>query len=102
SAYMSRLHAHLKVAGDAQFVVFTLPAYTIVRTAAFDRYREATQQPHLTLDRWLAANAGRITNYSQSRDQDAAALRCEARARSRASCSPAARSRTCSTARWPS
>ncbi|AMO42771.1 helicase-primase helicase subunit [Suid alphaherpesvirus 1] len=80
SAYMSRLHAHLKVAGDAQFVVFTLPAYTIVRTAAFDRYREATQQPHLTLDRWLAANAGRITNYSQSRDQDAAALRCEARA----------------------
>nr|WHI94634.1 helicase-primase helicase subunit [Equid alphaherpesvirus 1]WHI94715.1 helicase-primase helicase subunit [Equid alphaherpesvirus 1] len=77
SAYMAKLHAHLKVSGERQFVVFTLPAYTFVKTAAFDEYKKITQQPSLSLDKWLAANASRVSNYSQSRDQDAGKTQCE-------------------------
>ncbi|ACT88353.1 helicase-primase helicase subunit [Felid alphaherpesvirus 1] len=77
SAYMTKLHAHLRVSGERQFVVFTLPAYTFVRIEAFDEYRRVTGQPGLVIDKWLAANAGRVTNYSQSRDQDTGQVRCE-------------------------
>ncbi|QBM10896.1 DNA replication helicase [Caprine alphaherpesvirus 1] len=79
SAYMSRLHAHLKVAGDqSRFVVFTLPVYTFVNIRTFEEYRAATNQPGLRVEKWLQANSGRITNYSQSRDQDASPPQCEA------------------------
>ncbi|AHM96126.1 helicase-primase helicase subunit [Papiine alphaherpesvirus 2] len=77
SAYMARLHAHLKVAREGEFVVFTLPVLTFVSTKAFDEYRELTHQPTLTVEKWIAANAGRITNYSQSQDQDAGRVRLE-------------------------
>ncbi|QPI70167.1 helicase-primase helicase subunit [Equid herpesvirus 6] len=77
SAYMAKLHAHLKVAGEGQFVVFTLPAYTFVRTAEFEEYKKVTRQPALALDKWLAANASRVSNYSQSRDHDAGRTQCE-------------------------
>ncbi|ARS01642.1 helicase-primase helicase subunit [Macacine alphaherpesvirus 1] len=77
SAYMARLHAHLKVAREGEFVVFTLPVLTFVSAKAFDEYRELTHQPTLTVEKWIAANAGRITNYSQSQDQDAGRARLE-------------------------
>ncbi|CAA06129.1 component of DNA helicase/primase complex [Bovine herpesvirus type 1.1 (strain Cooper)] len=78
SAYMSRLHAHLKVAeGRSRFVVFTLPVYTFVNIRTFEDYRTATGQPGLGVEKWLQANSGRITNYSQSRDQDAQSPHCE-------------------------
>ncbi|AVT50775.1 helicase-primase helicase subunit [Cervid alphaherpesvirus 2] len=78
SAYMSRLHAHLKVAeGRSRFVVFTLPVYTFVNLRTFEDYRAATGQPGLRVEKWLQANSGRIANYSQSRDQDASPPHCE-------------------------
>uniref|UniRef100_A0AAU0K6P8 Helicase n=1 Tax=Anatid alphaherpesvirus 2 TaxID=3080522 RepID=A0AAU0K6P8_9ALPH len=79
SAYMSRLHAHLKVSGDNRFIVFTLPVYTFVRLGDFEKYRVAAGQSNLTVEKWMAANAGRLSNWSQSRDQDAAQTRCEVR-----------------------
>ncbi|ADO13823.1 helicase-primase helicase subunit [Saimiriine alphaherpesvirus 1] len=77
SAYMSRLHAHLRHSGDRQFVVFTLPALTFISLAEFEQYRQLTNQPSLSVEKWLAANASRIANYSQSQDQDAGRVRCE-------------------------
>ncbi|AIL02974.1 helicase-primase helicase subunit [Equid alphaherpesvirus 3] len=77
SAYMAKLHAHLKVSGGGQFVVFTLPAYTFVKTAEFEEYKKVTNQPALALDKWLTANASRVSNYSQSRDHDAGRTQCE-------------------------
>ncbi|AQS79211.1 helicase-primase helicase subunit [Ateline alphaherpesvirus 1] len=77
SAYMARLHAHLRSSGDRQFVVFTLPALTFVSLAEFEQYRQLTNQPGLGVEKWLAANASRIANYSQSQDQDAGRARCE-------------------------
>ncbi|AEI00207.1 UL5-like protein [Gallid alphaherpesvirus 3] len=79
SAYMSRLHDYLKTSGNTKFVVFTLPAYTFVSLDSFERYRTAANQPHVTLEKWLAANAGRLSNWSQSRDQDATQAKCEIR-----------------------
>ncbi|ARD71326.1 helicase-primase helicase subunit [Columbid alphaherpesvirus 1] len=79
STYMSRLHAHLKVAGDNRFVVFTLPVYTFIRMQEFEQYRQTASQPTLTVEKWMSANAGRLSNWSQSRDQDAAQTRCEIR-----------------------
>nr|WBY51156.1 helicase-primase helicase subunit [Monodontid alphaherpesvirus 2] len=78
SAYMSKLHAHLKVTeAGREFVVFTLPVYTMVGIRTFEEYCELTDRRGLSLTTWLTANAGRITNYSQSRDQDTGVLRCE-------------------------
>ncbi|BAP00684.1 helicase-primase helicase subunit [Pteropodid alphaherpesvirus 1] len=77
SSYMARLHAHLRVTQEAQFVVFTLPVLTFVSMKEFDEYRQLTHQPTLSLEKWITANASRITNYSQSQDQDAGRMRCE-------------------------
>ncbi|SCO83600.1 helicase-primase helicase subunit [Spheniscid alphaherpesvirus 1] len=77
SAYMARLHAHLKVSGDKQFVVFTLPSHVFVRLKAFEDYRNVTCQNSLSLEKWLMANSSRINNYSQSQDHDAGKTRCE-------------------------
>ncbi|ABU49255.1 UL5 [anatid alphaherpesvirus 1] len=77
SAYMTRLHAHLKVSGEDKFVVFTLPSYTFVNIENFETYRKTANQPNLSVERWITANAGRLSNWSQSRDQDTSQLRCE-------------------------
>ncbi|BBM13177.1 helicase-primase helicase subunit [pteropodid alphaherpesvirus 2] len=77
SSYMARLHAHLRVTQEAQFVVFTLPVLTFVSMKEFDDYRQLTHQPNLSPEKWITANASRITNYSQSQDQDAGRMRCE-------------------------
>ncbi|UUB86952.1 UL5 [Human alphaherpesvirus 1] len=77
SAYMAKLHAYLKVTREGEFVVFTLPVLTFVSVKEFDEYRRLTHQPGLTIEKWLTANASRITNYSQSQDQDAGHMRCE-------------------------
>ncbi|QPO25139.1 helicase-primase helicase subunit [Bovine alphaherpesvirus 2] len=78
SAYMARLHAHLKTAGDTEFTVFTLPVLTFVSNKEFEEYRRLTQQPGLSIEKWIVANASRINNYSQSQDLDAGRLRCSA------------------------
>ncbi|MBC6371134.1 hypothetical protein ERK17_09845, partial [Lactobacillus kullabergensis] len=71
------LHAYLKVTREGEFVVFTLPVLTFVSVKEFDEYRRLTQQPTLTMEKWITANASRITNYYQSQDQDAGHVRCE-------------------------
>ncbi|AMB17003.1 helicase-primase helicase subunit [Macropodid alphaherpesvirus 1] len=76
SSYMARLHAHLKVTQEAQFVVFTLPSLTFVSMQEFEKYKQLTYQPNLSIEKWITANASRITNYSQSQDQDAGRMRC--------------------------
>ncbi|AFR32446.1 helicase-primase helicase subunit [Leporid alphaherpesvirus 4] len=75
SAYMSRLHAHLKTAGETEFTVFTLPVCTFVSIKGFEEYRKITHQPALSVEKWITANASRITNYSQSQDLDAGRIR---------------------------
>nr|UNP64278.1 helicase-primase helicase subunit-like protein [Phocid alphaherpesvirus 1] len=77
STYMAKLHAYLKVSGEKQFVVFTLPSYIFVRIDAFEEYRKLTSQNNLSIDKWLNANASRVNNYSQSRDQDAGQIHCD-------------------------
>ncbi|UVC67224.1 helicase-primase helicase subunit [Human alphaherpesvirus 1] len=68
SAYMAKLHAYLKVTREGEFVVFTLPVLTFVSVKEFDEYRRLTHQPGLTIEKWLTANASRITNYSRRPD----------------------------------
>ncbi|QOD40195.1 helicase-primase helicase subunit [Macropodid alphaherpesvirus 2] len=75
SSYMARLHNHLKVTQEAQFVVFTLPSLTFVSMQEFEKYKQLTHQPYLSIEKWITANASRITNYSQSQDQDAGRMR---------------------------
>ncbi|AAG45742.1 UL5 DNA helicase-primase associated protein [Meleagrid alphaherpesvirus 1] len=79
SAYMSRLHDYLKTSGDNMFVVFTLPAYTFINLEAFEKYCTAANQTSITIEKWLVANASRLSNWSQSRDQDSTRSKCEIR-----------------------
>nr|UWM40803.1 primase [Human alphaherpesvirus 3] len=77
SAYMSKLHAHLKLSKNDHFSVFALPTYTFIRLTAFDEYRKLTGQPGLSVEHWIRANSGRLHNYSQSRDHDMGTVKYE-------------------------
>ncbi|AAF66741.1 UL5 [Gallid alphaherpesvirus 2] len=79
STYMSRLHDYLKTPATISLWCLLCLHILFISLENFERYRTAANQPHITLEKWLNVNAGRLSNWSQSRDQDATQTRCEIR-----------------------